>query len=74
MSKILKFLEKSNLDQIPIIGQSYDGVSVMSGQTGGVQTKLRTLHSPAKYAVYVHCMAHKINLLVVDMCKHLKEI
>ncbi|XP_050065897.1 zinc finger MYM-type protein 1-like [Aphis gossypii] len=50
--------------------QSYDGASVMSGHTGGVQAKLKEIHPKA---IYVHCMAHKLNLVVIDMCKHLKD-
>lgn len=70
--KLVEFLNASKLDKIPIIGQSYDGANVMSGHIGGVQAKLKIVHPPAKCAVYVHCMAHKINLVVIDMCKHLK--
>lgn len=60
------------MSNVPIIEQSYDGAAVMSGSVGGVQTKLRQSHPSASQAVYVHCMAHKVNLVVVDMCKHLK--
>jgi hypothetical protein len=70
--KLVEFLNASKLDKIPIIGQAYDGANVMSGHIGGVQAKLKIVHPPAKCAVYVHCMAHKINLVVIDMCKHLK--
>ncbi|XP_050065782.1 zinc finger MYM-type protein 1-like [Aphis gossypii] len=42
----------------------------MSGHTGGVQAKLKEIHPKA---IYVHCMAHKLNLVVIDMCKHLKD-
>lgn len=69
---LLKFINSSNLDKIPMIGQSYDGANVMSGSNRGVQTKLREAHPQAKNAIYVHCMAHRLNLVVVDMCKHLK--
>lgn len=71
---MLHFINSSNLSNVPIIGQSYDGAAVMSGSVGGVQTKLRQSHPSASQAVYVHCMAHKVNLVVVDMCKHLKVI
>jgi len=71
--KLFEFLNTSKLDKIPIIGQEqYDGVNVMSGHIGGIQAKLKIVHSPAKYAVYVHCMAQKINLVVIDMCKRLR--
>lgn len=38
--------------------QSYEGAAVMSGHVNRVQQKL-----------YIHSMAHKINLLLVDACK-----
>ncbi|XP_029348294.1 zinc finger MYM-type protein 1-like [Acyrthosiphon pisum] len=64
--------EKQTADAL-ILKLSYDGANVMSGHIGGVQAKLKIVHPPAKCAVYVHCMAHKINLVVIDMCKHLKD-
>ncbi|KAL4126512.1 hypothetical protein QTP88_010734 [Uroleucon formosanum] len=73
VSTLLNFINSSNLDKVPIIGQSYDGANVMSGSKSGVQTKLREAHPQAKNAIYVHCMAHRLNLVVVDMCKHLKD-
>lgn len=45
----------------------------MSGSEGGVQSKLRQNHPPASKAIYIHCMAHKLNLVIVDMCKNLKD-
>jgi len=69
LSFILSFLKEINLDNIPIIVQSYDGASVMSGCRGGVQTLLKKYHSSA---VYIHCMAHRLNLVVIDMCKNVK--
>lgn len=72
VSALVNFINSSNLNQVPIIGQSYDGANVMSGSMRGVQAKLREVHPQAKNAIYVHCMAHRLNLVVVDMCKHLK--
>lgn len=69
VNAILNFLKLCKLDQVPIVGQSYDGANVMSGRQGGVQTKMK-IHYP--YATYIHCMAHKLNLIVVDMCKNVK--
>ncbi|XP_027854499.2 zinc finger protein 862-like [Aphis gossypii] len=43
----------------------------MSGQKGGVQTKLKQIYP---YAKYTHCMAHKLNLVIVDTCKYLKDL
>jgi hypothetical protein len=44
-----------------LISQSYDRANVMSGQTGGVQTIIQRLY---KYAFYVHCYAHQLNLIL----------
>ncbi|CAI6354560.1 unnamed protein product [Macrosiphum euphorbiae] len=63
-SAILNFLEQSNIQNIPIVAQSYDGAAVMSGKRAGVQTKLKEYYPSA---IYVHCMAHRINLVVIDM-------
>lgn len=64
---IIDRLKLYKLDQVPIIGHSYDGANVMSGRKGGVQAKMK-IHYPC--ATYIHCMAHKLNLIVVDMCKN----
>ncbi|XP_022160465.1 zinc finger MYM-type protein 1-like [Myzus persicae] len=46
----------------------------MSGSVGGVQAKFRQAHPLASQAIYVHCMAHKLNLVIVDMCSHVKDV
>ena len=63
---MLSCLKDSGLDQIPIVAQAYDGASVMSGSQNGVQAKVRERHSAA---VYTHCMAHRLNLVLVESCK-----
>jgi hypothetical protein len=47
----------------------YDGASVMSGHIGGVQAKIKEDYP---YAIYTHCMAYRLNLVVVDLCKEIK--
>lgn len=71
VNTIFQFLEHSNLGNIPIFAQSYDGASVMSGKRNGVQSKLLERYP---CAIYTHCMAHRINLVVVDMCKNVEVI
>lgn len=51
---------------IPIIAQSHNGANVVSSCNEGVQTLFREHHS---YTTYIQCMAHKLNLIVVNMCK-----
>ncbi|XP_076330652.1 zinc finger MYM-type protein 1-like [Tachypleus tridentatus] len=46
--------------------QCYDGAAVMSGHISGVQERFRREMS---LAVYVHCYAHRLSLVVVD-CVH----
>ena len=46
------------------VSQSYDGASVMSGNCTGVQS-----HIKEPQAVYIHCHAHRLNLVLVDCVK-----
>ncbi|XP_060867951.1 zinc finger MYM-type protein 1-like [Metopolophium dirhodum] len=62
--------QKLTMSKIKIIAQSYDGASVMSGHLRSVQSRIKE-HYP--YAVYTHCMAHRLNLVVVDTCKTIKS-
>lgn len=67
---ILKYLNESGLNpNAKLIAQSYDGASVMSGKFNGVQALIK---SKFPYAIYTHCMAHRVNLVVLDMCKTVK--
>ena len=51
------------MDVSQLVGQGYDGASAMSGEFNGVQKKVRDMcESPA---VYVHCVAHVLNLTLV---------
>ncbi|KAL4104378.1 hypothetical protein QTP88_019679 [Uroleucon formosanum] len=68
---ILNYLQTCKLsEKAQIISQSYDGANVMSGKFNGVQSKIKTKFP---HATFTHCMAHRINLVVVDMCKIVKE-
>lgn len=53
--------QKISIQNINIVAQSYDGV----------HAKIKGQH-PA--AVYTQCMAHCINLVVVDTCKSIKVL
>ncbi|XP_030759734.1 zinc finger MYM-type protein 1-like [Sitophilus oryzae] len=44
-----------------LIAQCYDGASVMSGNFGGVQIKIKEKYPNAHY---VHCYAHHLNLIL----------
>lgn len=68
--QIFDYFKVCNLsDKAQIIGQSYDGAYVMAGKFNGVQAKIQNKYS---FAIYTQCMAHRVNLVVVDMCKFVK--
>lgn len=50
-----------------LVSQCYDGASVMSGCNAGVQ-KLIQETNPQD----VHCCAHRLNLVLVDVCKNVR--
>ena len=62
---ILSYLKSLNLPIKKIIGQGYDGASAMSGEEKGVQAIVR---ESCPLAVYVHCAAHVLNLVLVNSC------
>ncbi|XP_076356908.1 zinc finger MYM-type protein 1-like [Tachypleus tridentatus] len=66
LKKILESLAKCGIDHNACIGQCYDGAAVMSGHISGVQEKFRR---EVSQAVYVHCCAPRLNLVLVD-CVH----
>lgn len=53
-----------------LIAQTYDGAAVMSGQHNGLQALVR---SKCKNAMFVHCYAHKLNLILKQSVDHIKE-
>jgi len=69
---ILDSLRSYGLDVTScLVGQGYDGASVMSGCHSGVQQRIR---DSAPLAYYVHCYAHRLNLVIVDCCKSVAEV
>lgn len=63
--RFLGFVDCSErADATGIYGQAKH--CVMSCHINGVQQKLRQDHP---FAMYMHCMAHKLNLVLVDTCK-----
>uniref|UniRef100_A0A3B5RDB6 DUF4371 domain-containing protein n=1 Tax=Xiphophorus maculatus TaxID=8083 RepID=A0A3B5RDB6_XIPMA len=68
---IVGCLEKHGLDyRNNLVGQGYDGASVMSGKHSGVAARIK---NDAKFAFYVHCNAHCLNLVLVDVVKSVPE-
>ena len=69
--KIICFLEKHGLEyKKTLVGQGYDGVTVMHGAHTGVQAKIKEVD---KYAFYVHCSAHCLNLVIIDAVKSVAD-
>uniref|UniRef100_A0A3Q3ABG9 DUF4371 domain-containing protein n=1 Tax=Kryptolebias marmoratus TaxID=37003 RepID=A0A3Q3ABG9_KRYMA len=60
-------LNRCNIDVNCCVGQCYDGAAVMSGCNNGVQEKLK---KEVPQAVYIHCHAHRLNLVLVDCVHH----
>ena len=67
---IMKALREMDIDVSNCVSQYYDGASVMSGCNTGVRTRITDVN-PA--AVYIHCHAHQLNLVLVDSCKKLNH-
>ena len=61
-SYIIAILRDIRLDIAGLVPQGYDGASVMSGHCSGVQQRIRAV---ALQAIYVHCYAHCLNLVLV---------
>uniref|UniRef100_A0A672I3S2 TTF-type domain-containing protein n=1 Tax=Salarias fasciatus TaxID=181472 RepID=A0A672I3S2_SALFA len=70
--KIIHILENHGLEyKKNLVGQAYDGASVTSGQHSGVQARIK---EEAKYAFYIHCTAHCLNLVLVDAVRAVPEV
>lgn len=58
--------KKYDLDFSMCRGQAYDGASTMSGRFSGLQSKVKELNP---LALYIHCCAHNLNLVLIDSIK-----
>jgi len=59
------------LDIQDCVSQCYDGAAAMRGQYSGVATRIKQINPRA---MYVHCRAHLLNLVLVDVAKAVKSI
>ena len=64
-------LAKLDIDKNACVAQCYDGASVMSGCNNGVQERFR---QEVPHAVYIHCHAHRLNLVLVDCVHNIKPV
>ena len=51
------------------VAHTYDGASVMKGSVNGVQSLFR---KEVPQAIYTHCANHRLNLVIVDVCKNVQ--
>lgn len=63
-------IQKNGVAELKCVAQAYDGAAVMSGSTGGVQAYFRKFHPEA---IYVHCYAHELNLVLCHTCRAVSE-
>ncbi|XP_068235844.1 uncharacterized protein [Palaemon carinicauda] len=64
--EVISILNKNTLNIDDMRGQGYDGVANMSGIYNGLQSRLQRLNPKA---LYVHCHAHSLNLVLVESAK-----
>ena len=65
-----KLIQHENIKE-KLIGQTYDGASVMSGHINGVQAQLQ-LEYP--FAHFVHCAAHRLNHVLCQAASSLSSV
>ena len=68
---LISALKNWGLDLSSLVGQGYDGASVMSGNKNGLHKKVSD-HYPN--ATYVHCRSHILNLAIAGACKNVESI
>ena len=70
--EIMRKIGELGLESKKCVSQCYDGASVMSGHLAGVQAIVqRTL---GHECLYVHCYAHRLNLVLVNIARGSKEV
>ena len=67
---ILETHKTYNLNSGSIVLQGYDGASVMSGKCAGVQKRVKEV---VPQAIYIHCLAHVLYLVLVDCAKNVSH-
>jgi hypothetical protein len=54
-----------------LVAQTYDGAAIMAGEHVGLQAKLRDHY---KDAVFVHCYAHRLKLVLSQSASFIKQV
>ena len=68
---LLRILDHYKLSIHRLHGQGYDGASNMRGEFNGLQKKILDMNP---YAFYVHCFAHRLQLVVVSVASSCSSI
>ena len=68
---LLSTLRKWEMDMLCLLGQGYDGASVMSSSENGIQAKVAAQYPNA---TYVHCRSHVLNNAIYNGCKNVQSI
>ena len=66
-----KCIVDNKLEMTKLRGQGYDGAACMSGIYTGVQARILAVEPKA---VYIHCAAHNLNLVLNDAVSHVTEV
>lgn len=66
---VFKYIEDFECGE-KIVAQTYDGAAVMAGEHNGVQRLIREKYDQA---IFVHCYAHKLNLVLKQSVDHIRE-
>ena len=66
---VVKIVEEFQIKD-KLVGQTYDGVSVMSGHANGLQKKVL---DEFPLAIFTHCYAHVLNLVLQQGLSNIKE-
>lgn len=67
---ILNEILKWNISK-KLVCQTYDGASVMAGEKNGVQSIIQNIYP---MAIFIHCYAHQLNLVLLHGAKTIKDI
>ncbi|XP_063289993.1 zinc finger MYM-type protein 1-like [Pelobates fuscus] len=58
-------------DKKRLIAQSYDGISMRHGESGGLQKKVKDIYPNAHY---VHCYAHQLELIIQQVASQITPV
>ncbi|XP_050296773.1 zinc finger MYM-type protein 1-like [Anthonomus grandis grandis] len=66
---LLNKCDKFNFRQ-KLIAQTYDGTAAVASHINGLQTKIKSI---APRALFTHCHAHELNLVLIKECNNIKD-